>query len=47
MKSSAVSEPRWARVTLTCTALLFLGVLILLPVIVVFAEALRQGMSRP
>ncbi len=37
------TEPAWVRRLLIATALLFVGILILLPVIAVFTEALRKG----
>ena len=39
------TEPRWLRATLTLIAVGFVGLLIVLPVIAVFAEALRKGLS--
>jgi sulfate transport system permease protein len=39
----ANSEPRWVRVALTGAALSFLAVFLLLPLVVVFAEALGKG----
>ena len=36
-------DPKWSRVALTCGALAFLGLLLILPLIVVFAEAFRRG----
>jgi sulfate transport system permease protein len=38
------TEPRWLRNTLTVIAVGFVGLLILLPVIAVFTEALRKGL---
>jgi sulfate/thiosulfate transport system permease protein len=38
-----ISEPRWVRAGLTLTALAFLGLLVVLPVAAIFAEALRNG----
>jgi sulfate transport system permease protein len=38
-----ITEPRWIRVSLTLIALAFLGVLVLLPVAAIFAEALSKG----
>ena len=39
------TEPRWLRATLTLIAVGFVGLLIVLPVIAVFTEALRKGLS--
>jgi sulfate/thiosulfate transport system permease protein len=38
-----ITEPGWVRVSLTLIALAFLGVLVLLPVAAIFAEALSKG----
>lgn len=38
-----ITEPRWIRAALTLTALAFLGLLVVLPVAAIFAEALRNG----
>jgi sulfate/thiosulfate transport system permease protein len=38
-----ITEPGWMRVSLTLIALAFLGVLVLLPVVAIFAEALSKG----
>jgi sulfate transport system permease protein len=38
-----ITEPDWMRVSLTVIALAFLGVLVLLPVVAIFAEALSKG----
>lgn len=38
-------EPKMVRITITITALLFLGALVLLPVIAVFAEAFSKGVD--
>ena len=40
---SAVSEPLWVRLLLIGTALSFLGLFLLLPLVAVFTEALRNG----
>jgi sulfate transport system permease protein len=40
---SLITEPGWMRVSLTVIALTFLGVLVLLPVVAIFAEALSKG----
>ncbi len=40
---SLITEPGWMRVSLTLIALAFLGVLVLLPVVAIFAEALSKG----
>jgi len=39
------SEPKWLQRTLIAVSVAFVGVLILLPVIAVFTEALRKGFS--
>ena len=39
----ASGEPRWVRATLITVALLFLGLFLLLPLIVVFTEAFKKG----
>jgi len=41
---SAVTEPLWVRVLLIAAALLFLGIFLLLPLVAVFSEALRNGL---
>lgn len=41
---SAVTEPVWLRVLLTAIALVVLSLIVILPLITVFAEALRQGL---
>jgi sulfate transport system permease protein len=41
--TAAISEPRWVRWLLIAVALGFLGLFLLVPLMVVFAEALRQG----
>ena len=38
-----IGEPRWVRVLLTLVALVFLGLLVVLPVAIIFFEALRKG----
>ena len=38
-----ITEPVWMRVSLTAVALTFLGVLVVLPVAAIFAEALSKG----
>lgn len=40
---SAITEPRWLRALLIAAALGFLAFFLLLPLVAVFAEALRQG----
>ncbi|WP_434623029.1 sulfate ABC transporter permease subunit CysW [Azospirillum sp. B2RO_4] len=40
---SALSEPGWVRILLISGALLFLALFLLLPLVAVFAEALRHG----
>ncbi len=42
---AALSEPLWMRGLLITTALLFLGLFLLLPLVAVFAEALRRGFA--
>ena len=42
-KSSPVSEPYWVKLLLIITALAFLGLLVVLPVVTVFAQALHKG----
>ena len=39
----AIGEPRWVRGTLITVALLFLGLFLVLPLIVVFTEAFKKG----
>jgi sulfate/thiosulfate transport system permease protein len=41
--SKRVGEPRWVRVLLISTALLFLGLFLVVPLIVVFIEAFKKG----
>jgi sulfate/thiosulfate transport system permease protein len=43
MRRSALTEPLWVKALLMAGGLGFIGVLVLLPVAAVFAEALRQG----
>lgn len=38
-----ITEPRWIRLALMLLALAFLGLLVVLPVVAIFAEALRNG----
>jgi sulfate transport system permease protein len=42
-RNAAISEPAWVRRTLTAIALLFLSSFLLLPLVAVFVEALRNG----
>lgn len=42
---STLAEPRWLRASLITVALAFLGLFLLLPLIVVFIEALRHGVG--
>ena len=42
-RRNPVTEPIWVRVVLILTALGFLGLLVVLPVVVIFIEAFRQG----
>lgn len=42
-KTTATLEPTWIKVTLILTALGFLGLFVLLPMVAVFVEAFRQG----
>lgn len=44
-QQSAISEPRWARYLLIGIALAFLLLFLLIPLVSVFYEALRQGIS--
>jgi sulfate/thiosulfate transport system permease protein len=41
--SRAMMDPRWSRVLLIAVALVFLGILLIVPLASVFAEALRKG----
>jgi sulfate transport system permease protein len=41
----ATTEPQWVRVTLTSVALLFLGLFLLVPMVLVFYEGLRKGFA--
>jgi len=43
--NAAITESPWVRRTLTATALLFLAFFLLLPLVAVFAEALRNGVG--
>jgi sulfate transport system permease protein len=43
--SRAHSDPRWLRWTLLGVALLFLGLFLVVPLVAVFAEALRRGLG--
>jgi sulfate transport system permease protein len=43
MKHTALREPFWLKISLVLTALLFMGVLVFLPLSVVFIEALAGG----
>ena len=43
MSSRATREPAAVRLTLTATALLFLGLFLVLPLVAVFAQALEKG----
>ena len=42
-RRSARTEASWVRIAVVAVAVLFLSLFVLLPVIVVFTEALRQG----
>ncbi|MBF0460395.1 MAG: sulfate ABC transporter permease subunit CysW [Magnetococcales bacterium] len=44
-RSPLLSEPLWVRIILLLLALLFLGSFLLLPLLVVFGEALSQGVT--
>lgn len=44
-KSRKIVEPRWMRYTLIGLVLIFLAVMLLLPLISIFIEALRQGVD--
>ena len=39
----AIGEPRWIRITSITVTLLFLGIFLFLPLIVVFTEAFKKG----
>ena len=39
----AITEPIWLRLLLTVMALVFLALIVILPLVAVFVEALRQG----
>ena len=41
--NGALAEATWLRVTLTVVTLLFVGLFLILPLVVVFTEALRRG----
>lgn len=43
--ASALGDPAWMRRLLVATALVFLALFLLLPLVAVFAEALRRGVS--
>ncbi|MBE0532883.1 MAG: sulfate ABC transporter permease subunit CysW [Rhodospirillales bacterium] len=43
--NSVISEPLWVRLALIALALVFLGLFLMLPLFVVFAEALRGGIG--
>jgi len=43
--TSPTTEPRWVRIALTLLALSFLGGFLLLPLVTVFVEALRNGLG--
>ena len=43
--TGGLTEPRWVRFVLISGALLFLGVFLVLPLIIVFAEAFRKGIE--
>ena len=42
-RNAAITDPPWVRVTLTALALGFLSLFLLLPLVAVFVEALRDG----
>jgi sulfate/thiosulfate transport system permease protein len=44
-KATGKTEPRWVRALLIGAALLFLGIFLLLPLIVVFTEAFKKGLD--
>lgn len=44
-RQSPVTEPLWVRVTLIILAFAFMGLMVFLPLIAVFMEALRQGVG--
>ncbi len=43
LRRNTMNEPLWVRCLLVCVALAFIGLFILLPVVAVFVEALRNG----
>lgn len=43
--NSAISEPVWVRLALIVVAMVFLGLFLMLPLVAVFAEALRGGIG--
>ena len=45
IRSSTLTEPRWLRMTLIATAALFLALFLVMPLVAVFTEALRQGVG--
>jgi len=44
-RSDYITEPRWMRVLLTVVALTFLVLLVVLPIAIIFFEALRKGLD--
>jgi sulfate/thiosulfate transport system permease protein len=44
-RGAILTEPRWVRSLLITAALLFLGIFLLLPLVVVFTEALKKGIE--
>ncbi|MDT8319144.1 MAG: sulfate ABC transporter permease subunit CysW [Xanthomonadales bacterium] len=44
-RRNLITEPAWIRISLTLVAIAFLSLLVLLPVIVIFVEALRKGLD--
>jgi sulfate transport system permease protein len=45
MRSPAVREPLWVRITLATIAVAFLGLLVVVPLVCVFAQALEKGVG--
>src|SRR5437899_12966079 len=41
----AITEPRWVRVLLIGSAMLFLGLFLIVPLVAVFAHALAKGLG--
>jgi sulfate transport system permease protein len=45
LRPAVTTEPRWLRLGLTAAVLALLGVLVLAPLVAVFAEALADGLA--